>query len=70
MKIGFLVKQYLEERGVSQAFLARAVGVSVQTMNAICNDRQTMSAELYYAICRVLGLPFDYFYKKVEEAAG
>jgi putative transcriptional regulator len=52
------LREYREERGLSQADLAAAVGVSRQTINSIERDRYDPSLELGFKLaaffdCRV-----------------
>jgi putative transcriptional regulator len=54
------VRELRDSRGLSQADLAEALGVSRQTINSIENDRYTPSLPLALAIGR-------YFDKRVEE---
>ena len=54
------VRALRDSRGLSQAALAEALGVSRQTINSIENDRYTPSLPLALAIGR-------FFDKRVEE---
>ena len=54
------IKMLRQERGVSQADLADAVGVSRQTIISIENERYVASLPLAYRIAR-------YFGKTIEE---
>jgi putative transcriptional regulator len=54
------VRALRDSRGLSQAELAKALGVSRQTINSIENERYTPSLPLALAIGR-------YFDKRVEE---
>ena len=54
------VRALRDTRGLSQADLAEAMGVSRQTINSIENDRYTPSLPLALALGR-------YFGKRVEE---
>jgi putative transcriptional regulator len=54
------VRSLRDARGLSQADLAEALGVSRQTINSIENDRYTPSLPLALAIGR-------YFDQRVEE---
>lgn len=48
------LKTILENRGMSQAFLAKKIGVSNQTMNAWAKDRAVPSMELAYKVAKFL----------------
>ena len=54
------IKQLRQARGISQAELAEAVGVSRQTIISIENERYIASLPLAYRIAR-------YFGKAIEE---
>ena len=55
-----IIKQLRQERGISQADLAEAMGVSRQTIISIENERYIASLPLAYRIAR-------YFGKTIEE---
>ena len=44
----------LEERGTSQAWLAKKVGISRTAMNSICHNRSQPRFETLYKIAEVL----------------
>lgn len=51
------IRVYRAERGWSQAELAKRLGVSRQTVNAIENERYDPSLPLAFEISRVLATP-------------
>jgi len=53
------VKELREERGMTQAELADAVGVSRQSINSIERDRYVPSLQLALTFARVFGLATD-----------
>jgi putative transcriptional regulator len=53
------VKELREERGMTQAELAEAVGVSRQSINSIERDRYVPSLQLALTFARVFGLTTD-----------
>ena len=53
------VRQLRSERGLSQGELARELGVSRQTINAIENDRYTPTLGLAIAIARFFDKPVE-----------
>jgi len=53
------VKELREERGMTQAKLAAAVGVSRQSINSIERDRYVPSLQLALTFARVFGLTTD-----------
>ena len=53
------VRELREERGMTQAELAEAVGVSRQSINSIERDRYVPSLQLALTFARVFGLATD-----------
>lgn len=54
------------ERGLSQAMLAEALGVSRQTVNSIEVERYTPSLPLAFAIARFFGHPVEEVFGEYE----
>ena len=56
----------IRECGLTQAQLAKAIGISQYTMSAKLNNKFSFSQEEIIAICKVLNIPIseigDYFY--------
>lgn len=69
MKLGYEIKEAIKERGLTQTFVAEKIGVSPQTFNGICNDRQGISLEVYFRLCEVLGVSLEYFAEKTDDAS-
>lgn len=64
--IGRLIKEYLEKEGIKQNVVAEKVGISANTMSDICSEkRKTIDCIEYYKICKVLGVPLNYFLEDV-----
>lgn len=61
------IKVARTEKGMTQAALAQAVGVSRQTMNAIEQGDYNPTIRLCRAICRVLGKTLDELFWEEEE---
>ena len=59
--VGKKIKQYLEEKGIKQAFLAEKIGVTTSQMNLVLNKGRKIDCVTYYKICRVLDVPLEYF---------
>lgn len=70
MAIGQQIKSEIEHQGLSQSFVAKKIGISVQTMNGICNDRQGIPLDAYFKICDVLGVPLEYFREQSKAKVG
>lgn len=58
------IKKYLNEKGITQAFLSRKTGISEDVISRILNGNRNMSAEEYFLICEALNVPLNVFYKK------
>lgn len=69
--LGKAIKQYLDERGIKQTFLAEKTNLSVSKINAILNGNRGLLAEEYFMICEVLGVPIETFINQTikQEAA-
>ena len=65
--IGALIKEYLNDHGIKQAFVAQQAGLTDQIVSDICNRDRKVDALENYKICKVLGLPADYFVKQIVE---
>ena len=52
---GLVLKEELEERGISQSVLAEHIGVLPKTINEICRGKRGISAEMAWKLSRSLG---------------
>ena len=52
---GFVLKDELEETGVTQSALAEHIGVLPKTINEICRGKRGISAEMAWKLSRALG---------------
>lgn len=59
--IGSNIKAYLKENGIKQGFIAEKVGITDCTMSDICNKDRPIDCVIYYKICKVLNLPYEFF---------
>lgn len=55
------VKQYLEEHGIRQSFVADKCGISASTFNSMLNGKRKMYAEDLRMICYALEVPPEAF---------
>jgi transcriptional regulator with XRE-family HTH domain len=53
-KVNKKIKAHLEERGISQTFVAQKSGLSVKKINDIVNDRCKIDVNAYDAICKAI----------------
>ena len=65
--IGALIKEYLNEHGIKQSFLAQKTGISAQAISDICNKDRKVDVLENFKICKALELPADYFVKQLKE---
>lgn len=52
---GAVLRDELEERGISQVALASHIGVLPKTVNEICREKRGISAEMAVQLSRALG---------------
>lgn len=55
------IRKYLEEKGITQEWLAQKIGMSKQAMSATLKGTRRLTADEYVDICAALGLSMDYF---------
>lgn len=68
--LGLLIKEYLDDHGIKQSFVAQQTGLTDRIISDICNKDRRVEAMENYKICKVLGLPADYFCKQVFDTDG
>lgn len=56
------IKDYRENKGISQGKLADLCNVSRQTINAIENDKYDPSLQLAFDLAKTLGVTVDYLF--------
>ena len=61
MEIGVMIKEYLEENGISQAFVSRETHINPVKLNMALNGNRKMSLNEYSLICGVLKVNTDKF---------
>lgn len=69
-QIGNKIKNYLENRGITQTFIAKKTGISINKLNMSLNGNRKLLAEEYFLICEALGVPLNTFYEKGGVAVG
>ena len=65
--VGAKIKEYLQEHGITQKFVAEKVGLTSSQMSDICAKGRNIDCVTYYKICRVLNVPLEEFLKDIEE---
>lgn len=55
MEVGLKIKKYLDDNGITQAFLSRKTGINRSKLNLALNGNRRLSFEEYELICGALG---------------
>ena len=58
---GEKIKNYLKEKGITQAHISKVTGINKMKINSILSSKQKMLLEDYLKICKVLDVPVDFF---------
>lgn len=61
--VGARIKEYLQEHGIKQTFLAEKIDMTNSVVSDMLTGQRKISCVEYYKICTVLGLPLDTFLK-------
>lgn len=59
--VGSRIKDYLNENGIKQSFVANKAGLTVYQISDICNRDRTIDILIYARICRALNVPLETF---------
>lgn len=62
------IRALREQRGLTQEDLAKLLGVTRQTVNAIENDKYNPTLPLAFKLARVCGEPIEALFEYSEEA--
>ena len=57
------IKEYLRNYGISQAHIAKVIGISEPVLSMTLNEKRKLTLEEYALICGALKLNTDYFLK-------
>ncbi len=63
MMIADNILAYIRANGIQQKFIADSCGWSKQKVYSMLHGTNRISVEEYGMICRVLDVPYDYFYR-------
>lgn len=63
MKEGLAIKDYLENKGISQRFVSRRTGIDPAKLSLALNGNRKLTLEEYSLICGALGVNTDCFLK-------
>lgn len=59
--VGARIKDYLNEHGIKQNFVAEKAGLTPSQMSDICIKDRTIDILIYARICRALNVPLETF---------
>lgn len=59
--VGLKIKEYLDENGIKYSYLSEKTGMPMNILSPTLNGKRKMSAEEYFMICGILGLPAETF---------
>jgi len=68
--IGTIIKDYLNNNGIKQAFLVERTGLTASQISDICNHDRKVDCVEYYKICNALNVSLDYFFQQMNERSG
>lgn len=68
-KVGARIKEYRENAGISQEFLAEKLGISSTSVSNIERGRNFPSFENFIRICNIIGIAPDLILADVVDAA-
>lgn len=58
---GSNIKRYLEEAGITQAYLSRETGIDAAKLCLALNGNRQLSIEEYLLICKTIGVDTNFF---------
>ena len=62
--VATVIKKYLDDHGIKYSYLSEKIGVPMNVLSPMLNDKRQMPIEVYKKICLVLEVPFDMFLKE------
>ena len=63
MQTNLDIKKYLEENGITQAFVSKKTGISRSKLSIALNGERKLTIDEYALICGALGVNTDFFVK-------
>lgn len=71
MQTNLEIKKYLEDNGITQAFLSRKTGIEQSKLSLSLNGERKLTFDEYALICGVLGVDTNKFVKpKIPDEKG
>lgn len=65
--VGKRIKEYLDQNGIKQTFLAKKAGLTDSVVSDICTKGRKIDVVEYYKICKALNVPLETFLEEQEE---
>ena len=59
IEVGLLIREYLENYGITQAYVSRKTGIEPSKLSLSLNGRRKLTLDEYSLICGVLGVYTD-----------
>lgn len=56
-----IIKKYIEEKGITEDYLAKETGISEEKINDICSGKIKIDVCDYVLICKALDISIEYF---------
>lgn len=63
MELGILIKSYLDNHGITQAFISRETGINPVKLNLALNGNRRFTFSEYELVCGALRLDTNFFLK-------
>ena len=70
MEVAEKIKKYMDDNGVSQAFLSRKTGINTVKLNLALNGKRRLTFPEYELICGALNVEADMFLEARLPARG
>ena len=61
---GSQIKEYLQEKGIKQSFVAEKTGIPRPILSMILNDQRRIEVNEYMRICDAIGVSMEFFRTK------
>ena len=65
--VGSKIKEYLDNNGIKQTFLAKETGISDSRISKILNQGVSIDCIDYYRICKALNVPLGSFLEGCDQ---
>ena len=59
--LGMRIREYITESGMKLGAIAEKADIPMNTFSAMMNGKRKITAEEYFKICRILGVPLEKF---------